>query len=80
MSLVHFQKQLEYDQHFLNNHNQSIDFLDVFISGANNQNLTLQTDHKLTYIGLLLNFKSFTSLSYKISLIKCLIDRSFKIL
>ena len=28
---------------------------------------------------LLLNFKSFTSFSYKISLIKCLIDRSFKI-
>ena len=25
------------------------------------------------------NFKSFTSFSYKISLIKCLIDRSFKI-
>ena len=35
--------------------------------------------HKSTYTGLLLNFKSFTSFSYKISLIKCLIDRSFKI-
>ena len=33
----------------------------------------------MTYTGLLLNFKSFTSFSYKISLIKCLIDRSFKI-
>ena len=31
------------------------------------------------YTGLLLNFKSFTSFSYKISLIKCLIERSFKI-
>ena len=59
--------------------NHSIAFLDVFISGINNQNLTLQTYHKLTYTGLLLNFKSFTSFSYKISLIKCLIDRSFKI-
>ena len=29
--------------------------------------------------GLLLNFKSFTSFSCKINLIKCLIDRSFKI-
>ena len=29
--------------------------------------------------GLLLNFKSFTSFSYKISLIKCSVDRSFKI-
>ena len=59
--------------------NHSIAFVDVFISGINNQNLTIQTYHKLTYTGLLLNFKNFTSYSYKISLIKCLIDRSFKI-
>ena len=59
--------------------NHSIAFHDVFISGINNKNLTLQTYHKLTYAGLLLNFKSFTSFSYKLSLIKCLVDRSFKI-
>ena len=59
--------------------NHSVAFLDVFISRINNQNLTLPKHHKLTYTGLLLNFKSFTSFSYKISLIKCLIDRSFKI-
>ena len=41
----------------------SIAFLDVFISGINNQNLTFQTYHKSTYIDLLLNFKSFTSFS-----------------
>ena len=39
--------------------NHSIAFLDVFISGTNNQNLTLQT--------------------YRKCLIKCLMDRSFKI-
>ena len=39
--------------------NHSIAFVDVFISGINNQNLTLQTYHKSTYTGLLLNFKSF---------------------
>ena len=33
--------------------NHSIAFLDVFISGINNQNLTLQTYHKSTYTGLL---------------------------
>ena len=49
------------------------------ISGINNQNLTLQTYHKSTFTELLLNFKSFTSFSYKISLIRCLTDRSFKI-
>ena len=59
--------------------NHSIAFLDIFISGINSQNLTLQTYRKSTYIGLLLNFKSFTSFSYKISLIKGLIARSFKI-
>ena len=59
--------------------NHSIAFLDVFISGIKNQNLTLQTHHKSTYTRILLNFKSFTSLSYKISLIKCLIGNSFKI-
>ena len=59
--------------------NHSIVFLDVFISGINNQNLTLQTYHELTYTGLLLNIKSFTSFLYNTSLIKCLIDRSFKI-
>ena len=58
--------------------NHSIAFLDVFISGINMQNLTLQTCLKLTYTGLLLNFKTFTSFLYKTSLIKCLIDRSFK--
>ena len=36
--------------------NHSIAFLDVFISGIDNQNLTLQTYHKSIYTGLLLNF------------------------
>ena len=59
--------------------NHSIAFLDEFISVITKQNLTLQTYHDLTYTGLLLNFKNFASFSYKISLIKCLIGRSFKI-
>ena len=54
-------------------------FLDVFISSINNQNLTIQTYHKSTYTRLFLNFRSFTTISYKLSLIKCLIGRSFKI-
>ena len=59
--------------------NNSIAFLDVFISGINNQNFTPQTYLKSTYTGVLLNVKNFTSFSYKISLIKCLIVRPFKI-
>ena len=70
---------------FLRNRHPNIKFTiekqishDVFISGINNQNLIRQTYHKSTYIGLLFNFKSFASFSYKISLIKCLIDRPFQ--
>ena len=51
--------------------NHSYAFLDVFISGINNQNLTPQTYHKSSCTGLLLNLTSFTSFSYNISLIKC---------
>ena len=49
--------------------NHSIAFLHVFISGINNQNVTLQKYHKLIFTDLIL---------YKISLIKHLIDRPFK--
>ena len=59
--------------------NYSIAFLDISISGINNENLTLQTYHRSTYTELPLNFKSFASFSYKIILIKCLIHKSFKI-
>ena len=59
--------------------NHFIAYLDVFISGVNNQNLIFKTYHKSTYTGLLLNSMSFTSFPYKISLMKCLIDWSFKI-
>ena len=56
--------------------NHSIAFLDAFISGINNQNLTIPIYHKLTYTRLFLNFKRFTSFSCKVSLIKCLIDNN----
>ena len=59
--------------------NHSIAFLDEFIAGINNQNITLQTYHKSIYTWLLLNFISFNSFSYKFSLIRCLVDRSFEI-
>ena len=59
--------------------NHSIAFLDAFIWGINNLNLTIQTYHKSTYTGLPLNFKSFTSFSYKISLINvwCIVRLKF---
>ena len=59
--------------------NHPIAFLDIFISGISIQKFTLQKHQKSTWTGLSLNFSSFTSFSFKFSLIKCLIDRSFKI-
>ena len=47
--------------------NHSIAFLDVFISGINNQNLTLQKYHKSTYTGLFLNI--YTLPQYALSFI-----------
>ena len=45
----------------------------------NQMNQIKQMSHKSTYTDIFLNVKSFTSFSYKINLIKYLIDRSFKI-
>ena len=55
-----------------------VPFLDVLIDNRSNI-LNTTTYHKSTYSGLLLNFDSFTSRFYKISLIKCLIDRAYEI-
>ena len=52
--------------------------LDVLIDKRNNI-LNATAYHKSTYSGLLLNFNSFISRFYKISLIKCLFDRAYKI-
>ena len=55
-----------------------IPFLDIRINSRNNI-LNTTTYHTLTYYGLLLNFNSFTSCFYKISLIKYLIDCAYRI-
>ena len=53
-------------------------FLDVLID--NNQVHVLTTVfRKSTFTGLLMNFTSFTSYSYKLGLIRTLIDRAYKI-
>ena len=58
--------------------NKIILFLDVLIDNRQNI-LKTSIDHKSTYSGLLLNYTNFTSRFYKISLMKCLIDRAYKI-
>ena len=54
-----------------------IAFLDIFLDNSNS--LITSVYHKKTYTGLLTNYLSFTSFSYKTGLIKCLLDRAFKI-
>ena len=49
--------------------NHFVAFLNVIISGIDNQNLTLKTYQKSTSVELLLNFKSLPSFPFKISLI-----------
>ena len=58
--------------------NKIIPFLDVLIDNSQNI-LKTSTYHKSTHSGLHLNHTSFTSCFYKIGLIKCLIDRAYKI-
>ena len=54
-------------------------FLDVFISRDLEGNPMTTTYRKPTNTGLLTNFSSFTSFSYKLGLIKTLTDRAHKI-
>ena len=58
--------------------NKIIPFLDVLIDNSQNI-LKTSAYHKLKYSGLLFNCTSFTSHFYEIGLIKCLIDRAYKI-
>ena len=58
--------------------NKVIPFLDVLVDDCKNI-LNITAYHKSTYSGLLINFDSFTSPFYKISLQKCLIDCAYKI-
>jgi len=53
-------------------------FLDVFIHN-HSPGPTTTVFRKKTFTGLLTNYFSFTALSYKIGLVRTLIDRTFKI-
>ena len=59
--------------------NNSLSFLDVKINKLMDNSCITSIHRKKTYTGLLTNFNSFTSLSYKVGLIRTLIDRAFKI-
>ena len=59
--------------------NHKLPFLDVLIDN-NDPNFSLtRVYRKKTFTGLLTNYFSFTSYSYKVGLIKTLVDRAYKI-
>ena len=59
--------------------NKMLAFLDVCINNKDPCNLLMSVHRKKTFSGLLTNFFSFTSYSYKVGLIRTLVDRAYKI-
>ena len=59
--------------------NNTLAFLDVFINNKDPSNLITSVYRKKTFTGLLTDFFSFISFSYKLGLIQTLLDRAYKI-
>ena len=58
--------------------NHKLPFLDVLLDNSN-PSLVTSVYRKSTYTGLLTNFLSFAPFSYKLGLIRTLVNRKFKI-
>ena len=59
--------------------NHKLPFLDVLIDNNDPSSSLTSVYRKKTFTGLLTNYFSFTSYSYKVGLIKTLVDRAYKI-
>ena len=59
--------------------NHKLPFLDVLLDNHSNQGIITSVFHKKTYTGLLTNYYSFIPYSYKLGLVRTLVDRVFKI-
>ena len=59
--------------------NHKLPFLDVLIDNHDPSSSLTRIYRKKTFTGLLTNYFSFTSYSYKVGLIKTLVDRAYKI-
>lgn len=56
-----------------------INFLDITIKRKSDLTFETSTYRKPTFTGVMLNWNSLTSIKYKTGLIRCLLDRSYKI-
>ena len=54
-------------------------FLDVLLNNTDPNSLLTRVYHEKTFTGLLTNYFSFTSYSYKVGLIRTLVNRAYKI-
>jgi len=59
--------------------NHKLPFLDVLLDNHSNQGIITSVIHKKTHTGLLTNYYSFVPFSYKLGLVRTLVDRIFKI-
>ena len=59
--------------------NNKLNFLDLTIKRNEDLTFSTSTYHKPTFTGVYLNWNSLTARKYKINLIKCLLDRIWKI-
>ena len=59
--------------------NHKLSFLDVLLDNHSNQGFITSVFHKKTYTGLLTNYYSFVPFSYKLGLVRTLVNRVFKI-
>ena len=59
--------------------NYKLPFFDVLIDNHDLNSSLTSVYRKKTFTGLLTNYFSFTSYSYKVGLIKTLVDRAYKI-
>ena len=55
-------------------------FLDVMLDNSRQSSLTTTVFRKKTFTGLLTNYFSFSPMSYKLGLVKTLVDRVFKVI
>ena len=58
---------------------KKLPFLDILIDNSDHSSIKTSVFRKSTFTGLMTCFSSFTAFSYKVGLIKALIDRTYKI-
>ena len=71
---VNIKFTIEHEKH------KKLPFLDIYLVNSDEKDILITKIYrKVTIFGVLTNYLSFTDMNYKIGLVKCLIDRIYKI-